>query len=222
MDCFKCSISLDKRPCIFVYSKPSYAKPYCFRCAKRIEKDLIESAKQKYEKELKIYQEKRSAFQKRHPNFDSEMPFIDWNYVLIGVIGWLIFPVFGTMVGVIAWQGIRSFLWRREQDKLHKEFDSKSPMPIQPEPVKFDIKFDATRFAEPITEKNYRRQILLRDSYTCQNCEGRKSEADLEVHHIHVQSKGGIDHPTNLVTLCKPCHDREKWFGHIRKYPTTF
>jgi hypothetical protein len=204
-----------------VYWKPSYAKPHCFKCAKRIEKDLIESAKQKYEKELKIYQEKRSAFQKRHPNFDSEMPLIDGIDVIIGVVGWLIIPVIGTIIGVMVWHGIRKFFWRREQDKLHNEFDSKNPMPIQPEPVKFDIKFDATHFAEPITEKNYRRQTLLRDSYTCQNCEERKSSEDLEVHHIHMQSKGGTDHPTNLITLCLHCHDREKWFGHKRMFPTT-
>ena len=214
-------MSLDKCPCIFVYSKPSYAKPYCFRCAKQYEKNLIESVKQKYEKELKIHQEKKSVFQKMHPNFGSDMPIIEWSDVFIGFIGWLIFPVIGMIVGVIAWQSIRKCLWSREQRKLYKEFELKHPTPIKPEPIELHIKLDDTCFTEPIAEKNYRRQILLRDGYACQNCEERKSETDLEVHHIHMRSKGGIDHPTNLITLCVYCHDREKWFDHKRKFVTT-
>jgi hypothetical protein len=215
-ECFECSISLKGRPCIFVDSLP-----YCFKCAKQYERDIIESAKYKYERELKLYQEKRSAFLKKHPNFDSEMPFLEWSDAIIGLIGWLVFPVIGTIVGVMSWQGIRKYLWNREHDRLHKEHESINPVPIQPKPVEIDLELDESRFTEPIAVTNYRRLILVRDNYTCQNCEEQNPEADLEVHHIQIRAKGGIDHPTNLVTLCLHCHDRERWFGHKRMYPTT-
>ena len=216
MDCACCSTSLNGRPCILVDFEP-----YCFKCAKQYERDLLESAKYKYERELKIYQEKRLAFKKRHPNFDSDMPFIDGSDVVTGVVGWLVFPVIGSIVGVMGWQGIRKLLWRKEQNKLNDEFESKNKMPIRPNPVEIDLELDETRFTEPITATNYRQHILVRDDFTCQNCEEQKPEEDLEVHHIQIRAKGGTDHPTNLVTLCKHCHDREKWFGHIRKHPTT-
>ena len=216
MDCVFCSTSLNGRPCIFVDSEP-----YCFRCAKEYERDVIESAKRKYEKELKIYQEKRLAFKKRHPNFDSDMPIIEGSDVVTGVVGWLVFPVIGSIVGVMGWQAIRKLLWTKEQTKLNDEFESKNKMPIQPKPVEIDLELDETHFAEPVVEKSPRRRILERDDYTCQNCEEQKSDSDLEIHHIQIKAKGGTDHPTNLITLCKYCHDRERWFGHIRMWPTT-
>jgi len=214
--CVECSISLDDRPRILVDSEQ-----YCFRCAKQFERDLVESAEQKYERDLKIYQERQLAFQKRHPNFGSDLPWVSWGEVVYGFFGWLIFPVIGAIAGVLICQSVRRLLWKREQDKLNEEFESKNPMPTQPQPTEIDLELDESRFEEPIVETNYRRQILLRDDYTCQSCEEQKAETDLEVHHILMRAKCGTDHPTNLVTLCLHCHDRERWFGHKRMFPTT-
>jgi 5-methylcytosine-specific restriction endonuclease McrA len=52
-----------------------------------------------------------------------------------------------------------------------------------------------------------RYQILDRDNYTCQAC-GAKPEngALLEIDHIYPVSKGGLDIPANLRTLCKTCN----------------
>jgi len=68
---------------------------------------------------------------------------------------------------------------------------------------------------------HYRTEILERDDYTCQSCGEQKPAEELEVHHVIPKVKGGSDAPTNLITLCIPCHDREDWFGHVRKHPTT-
>lgn len=210
-----CSIPLDDRACIFVDSEP-----HCFRCAKQTVDELEQAPIRENERKMKVYEEKKSAFQKRQPEFGAEMPFLDWSDVLQAIFGWIIFPVIGTIVGVMGWQAIRRFFWNREQNKLYMAFELQNPMPTPPNPVEFDLELDESRFGEPATE-NYRLQILLRDGYTCQNCEQQFMGKNLEVHHIKIQAKGGTHHRTNLVTLCISCHDREKWFGHKRMYPTT-
>jgi len=69
--------------------------------------------------------------------------------------------------------------------------------------------------------------VMRRDRYQCQECgvafgkrrrkvfdpslrrgRGGHRWESLEVHHIIPRSKGGSDHPGNLITLCPPCHKR--------------
>jgi hypothetical protein len=112
------------------------------------------------------------------------------------------------------------------QKQREEEFQS-----IDPEP-RFDVpapQFDQIEhFPDDhddgsflLNKRNYRDAILCRDNYTCQSCGKYKNQQDLEVHHVIPRSEGGKDAPTNLVTLCKHCHDREDWYGHVRIYPTT-
>jgi 5-methylcytosine-specific restriction endonuclease McrA len=50
--------------------------------------------------------------------------------------------------------------------------------------------------------------VLKRDGYRCQlnlpGCEGRASVP----HHLVPRKWGGGDHPGNLVSVCKACHNR--------------
>ena len=55
---------------------------------------------------------------------------------------------------------------------------------------------------------NTKAYVLTRDNYTCQHCKGKLKDARLEVHHIVFRSQGGSDEESNLLTLCKTCHDR--------------
>lgn len=48
------------------------------------------------------------------------------------------------------------------------------------------------------------KKILRRDSFKCQMCGNGES---LSIHHIIPRAEGGSDHPRNLITLCKNCHD---------------
>lgn len=54
---------------------------------------------------------------------------------------------------------------------------------------------------------NTKAYVLTRDHYTCQACLGKSKECRLEVHHIIPRSQNGSDEESNLITLCKTCHD---------------
>lgn len=53
---------------------------------------------------------------------------------------------------------------------------------------------------------NVREFVLFRDNHTCQHCKGKSKDKTLNVHHIESRKIGG-DSPSNLLTLCKTCHD---------------
>jgi len=51
-----------------------------------------------------------------------------------------------------------------------------------------------------------RKNILLRDNFTCQYCMKHFKDAELTLDHVIPKSKGGINSWTNLVTSCKKCN----------------
>jgi len=55
---------------------------------------------------------------------------------------------------------------------------------------------------------NIKAYILSRDNHKCQHCKGKNRCDMLHVHHIVFRSQGGTNAPSNLVTLCKTCHDK--------------
>lgn len=55
---------------------------------------------------------------------------------------------------------------------------------------------------------NTKAYVLSRDSHTCQHCKGKNKDGKLEVHHIIFRRNGGSDEESNLITLCKTCHDK--------------
>lgn len=81
----------------------------------------------------------------------------------------------------------------------------------------YDFKFShyQNRFLNDIYT---RQKILIRDNYTCQNCQKVFSTNNLEVHHIIPRAKGGEDKMINVVTLCIKCHNNETWYGHRRAF----
>ena len=54
---------------------------------------------------------------------------------------------------------------------------------------------------------NTKAYVLTRDHYTCQHCKGKSKDRRLEVHHLVFRSEQGSDEASNLLTLCKTCHD---------------
>jgi 5-methylcytosine-specific restriction endonuclease McrA len=54
-----------------------------------------------------------------------------------------------------------------------------------------------------------RKNILMRDMFTCQYCEGVFSANDLTLDHIHPKSKGGGSTWENLVACCFKCNNKK-------------
>jgi 5-methylcytosine-specific restriction endonuclease McrA len=54
-----------------------------------------------------------------------------------------------------------------------------------------------------------RRNLMLRDGYTCQYCSRRRPVRELDIDHVLPRSRGGEDSWTNLVTACQPCNRRK-------------
>lgn len=52
-----------------------------------------------------------------------------------------------------------------------------------------------------------REAILIRDNRRCLRCDKIFKKSNLSVHHIIPRDEGGVTAPSNLVTLCHPCHD---------------
>jgi len=55
---------------------------------------------------------------------------------------------------------------------------------------------------------NVKAYVLSRDNHKCQHCKGKSKSNMLHVHHIIFRSQGGTNAPSNLITLCKVCHDK--------------
>jgi hypothetical protein len=114
------------------------------------------------------------------------------------------------------------------ESKLTEEFCKKNPQPLFSEsyPRRHPVVVEKSLLppdGSTLENEDYRPYILRRDDFRCQAC-GVKPPLpadDLEVHHVLPVSKGGLDDPTNMITLCKYHHDREEWFGHVRAFPTT-
>lgn len=55
---------------------------------------------------------------------------------------------------------------------------------------------------------NTKSYVLDRDNYTCQYCKGKSKNSKLEIHHIIFRRNDGSDEESNLICLCKTCHDK--------------
>ena len=64
---------------------------------------------------------------------------------------------------------------------------------------------------------SFLKHVRHRDNYTCQYCKNKSGNKRLDVHHIVFRKDGRSDNESNLVTLCKSCHDnlhneiQQKW-----------
>ncbi len=61
----------------------------------------------------------------------------------------------------------------------------------------------------PRTVKFNRRNIYMRDHYTCQYCGVRPAKEELTIDHIVPRSKGGRSTWENVVLACQPCNTRK-------------
>jgi 5-methylcytosine-specific restriction endonuclease McrA len=64
------------------------------------------------------------------------------------------------------------------------------------------------RMRQP-TVRLSRRNLMLRDGFTCQYCAHRGPTHDLDIDHVLPRSRGGGDSWENLVTACQPCNRKK-------------
>jgi hypothetical protein len=68
-----------------------------------------------------------------------------------------------------------------------------------------EITGEQYQFGELFYHRNYKQACLFRDGHKCRVC-GRDN--DLCCHHVVPRSKGGTGRLSNLMTLCRNCHNR--------------
>jgi 5-methylcytosine-specific restriction endonuclease McrA len=64
-----------------------------------------------------------------------------------------------------------------------------------------------------------RKRVLERDNHCCVQCkkpENPKAKIWLDVHHILELSAGGLTVMSNLISLCRNCHERRH--SHMRRH----
>jgi len=49
-----------------------------------------------------------------------------------------------------------------------------------------------------------RQEVFERDDWKCRHCRNRQT---LDPHHVIFRSQGGDNDKSNLLTLCRKCHD---------------
>lgn len=49
--------------------------------------------------------------------------------------------------------------------------------------------------------------VYERDKGICQKCKKQFKYEDTHCHHVLELSEGGTNHPSNLKTVCVPCHE---------------
>lgn len=184
---------------------------FCFNCAK-IEVKLINN--QRIDLSRKIYEQSKQEYEQKkatHQKFLDEWYSKRNSYFDFGVIRTILLYTFLS----------------NQRKKEEAEFYNRFPMPqffekepsLEYTPASYNlIESDGSSLK---SQKNLRNETLMRDGFTCQCCGKKEESSNLEAHHILPASSGGLDEPTNLITLCIYCHDREDWFGHVRKYHTT-
>ena len=58
----------------------------------------------------------------------------------------------------------------------------------------------------PTRAKFTRRNMFIRDNYTCQYCGTKHRQGDLTIDHVIPKSHGGRTSWTNCASACKPCN----------------
>lgn len=55
-----------------------------------------------------------------------------------------------------------------------------------------------------------RKYVLQRNSYQCQSCGKKNTEAQLNIDHIISLAKGGSNDISNLQVLCSQCNQKKR------------
>jgi 5-methylcytosine-specific restriction endonuclease McrA len=60
--------------------------------------------------------------------------------------------------------------------------------------------------------RKVRQHVYERDGGKCRYCGEPTELFECHIHHVLPLSEGGVNHPSNLKTLCKGCHEHRHPF----------
>lgn len=128
------------------------------------------------------------------------------NIFLIGIIGWII--ILFIVLGI---KKIIDTLYTFENiPGLGPTLVPKKEIFIRGKKINVATDNRYSRINKPATDYGpnwsyISQDIRARDGFKCRHCGANQN---LHVHHIVPRSKGGKNHPDNLITLCFDCHSK--------------
>lgn len=121
-------------------------------------------------------------------------------------------PFRWSPLSVLDWkEAVKSFYLEKVHVVEFYETECRSPSTRIKIPAVISLKkyYQSTQRILPT-----RRNILIRDNYTCQYCNKHFDELDLTLDHVLPRALGGISEWTNLVAACRKCNVKK---GHFLK-----
>ncbi len=109
-------------------------------------------------------------------------------------------------MGLVSWQRAMVLLFSgkvevlKESDRVVRTISRTFRIPAVVRLIKFIRQI--YRREVPFSRKN----ILIRDSYTCQYCGREFTSGDLTIDHIVPKVQGGLNDWTNVVACCRTCN----------------
>lgn len=198
---------------------------YCYKCAKRVVGNQDRLAEQEQSAKLEGY---RTQFEIWQHGLKGALPSTGTQIYIIGgiAVGFAFFvenrkdgdnvTLFHLFCGLAVGAVINHFYAHRKRERWILQ----NPKPANPSCSPGNVASNRIELigqgtkGEEYSAAKYRRLIMERDGYQCQNCGAIFPADQLEVHHIIPQSSGGKHFSNNLITLCFDCHLDEHWFGH--------
>lgn len=120
-----------------------------------------------------------------------------------------------TLLLTFGYEPVRAITWQRaivllclQKAEVVADYSGKalrSPRVVFPMPAVIRLRH-YIRPARHIRVPFSRRNIYLRDEWTCQYCGQRPAQRQLTLDHVMPRSRGGATSWTNVVTACRGCN----------------
>jgi len=110
---------------------------------------------------------------------------------------------------IISWQRAVVLVWLGKVDVLENYDETfASPSWSLPAPAVVRLR-KPVRAPRGVFPRFTRRNVYMRDDYTCQYCGVRKPARELNYDHVIPRHRGGTTSWENIVTSCYACNDRK-------------
>ena len=115
-------------------------------------------------------------------------------------------PLCLSPLSTLTWQESIKLIWLDKINVLewHDDWEVHSPSHTMKVPAVIAVREYVSQDREGINFS--RKNVFIRDHYTCQYCLDSFNHKDLTLDHVKPRSKGGKSGWENMVTACKKCN----------------